>query len=159
MYTEINSALASAKIALSIAKAAKNLSNYNELVTAVSEVNAKLVEATVVALASLEKQNALTDEINSLKEELMKREDWESQSKDYVLQSVGAQKSHFAQVYKPPVESSKAKHWACAKCFQEHKIYILTAIDRFHYKCPNCQEKISPIKQGGGLAPIDSAYE
>ena len=85
MFAEISAAVASAKTALDIAKAAHGLTNYNELVAAVSEVNAKLVDATVVTLASLEKQSALNSEIADLKEKLREVEDWEGQMKRYKL--------------------------------------------------------------------------
>ena len=159
MYAEISSAIASAKTALDLAKAANGLTNYNELVTAISEVNAKLMNATAVALASQEKQSALIDEVRTLKQKLMNFENWKSESKDYVLQSVGLEKRHFAQVYKPSVQSSKDRHWACVKCFQERKLYVLSAHKRFSYKCPNCGMEIAPIIPGGTLAPIESAYE
>lgn len=158
MYAEISSAISSAKVALDIAKAANSLSNYNELVSAVYEVNAKLMAATAVALASQEKQSALVEQVASLKQELMKLKNWERESQDYILQAVGVEQRHFAQVYKPSVNTSKARHWACVKCFQEHKIYPLSASDIHTYLCPNCHTKITPIVHGGSLAPIDSAY-
>ncbi len=159
MYTEISSAMVSAKAALAFIKAANSLSNYNELVAAVSEVNAKLMDANVAALASHEKQTALTEKVRSLEEKLMESEDWERKSQDYILQSVGVEGRHFAQIYKPSVQVSQAKHWACAKCFQERKIYILSACNRHKYKCPNCGSEIAPTIDGGMLSPIESAYE
>jgi hypothetical protein len=158
MYAEISSAIASVKTAIDIAKAAKGLSNYNELVSALSEVNAKLMSATGVALASQEKQASLVDEVSTLKRKLMDFEGWETKSKDYVLQAVGVREQHFAQIYKPPMHSLQARHWACAKCFQERKVYILSAHGMHNYKCPNCEAEIGPIVQGGMLAPIASAY-
>ena len=159
MYAEISAAITSAKAALEIAKAANGLSQYNELVSAVSEVNAKLMAATVTALASLEKNAALAEQVSALKEELMKFKNWKSESQDYILQAVGVEGHHFAQVYKPAVQTLQAKHWACAKCFQERKIYYFSAHGRNSYKCPNCENTIAPIVQGGSLAPIESAYQ
>ena len=159
MDSEITSAIASLKTVAELAKAAHGLANYNELVAAVSEVNTKLLAATAVALASLEKQLALNEQVSALKQELMGVKDWERESQDYVLQAVGLQKRHFAQVYKPAVQSAKPRHWACAKCFQERKIYVLSTHGHHDYKCPNCGNEITPIVQGGTQAPIDSAYE
>lgn len=158
MHAEIASAVASAKTALEIAKAAHSLTNYNELVAAVFEVNAKLMDATVMALASQEKHAALIEEVRTLKEELMNFKNWERESRDYTLQAVGVERRHFAQVYKPSVQTAKVHHWACAKCFQERKLYVLSANERQSYKCPNCGNEIAPIVQGGSLAPIESAY-
>ena len=159
MYAEISAAIASVKTALEIAKAANSLSHYNELVSALSEVNAKLMDATVTAMASLEKNAALSDEVRTLKEELMKFKNWERESQDYILQAVGVDGQHFAQVYKPSVQTTKAKHWACAKCFQERKIYYFSAHGRYSYKCPNCENTIAPIVAGGTIASIESAYQ
>lgn len=55
MYAEISSAIVSAKAALELAQAAQGLANFNELVSAVSEVNTKLMAAYDVAFASSEK--------------------------------------------------------------------------------------------------------
>ena len=158
MYAEISAAISSAKTALELAKAANVLANFNELVSAVSEVNTRLLAATAVALASQEKQAALLEQVASLKEELRSVSNWEALAKDYRLQAVGVEQKHFARVHRPENPSSEAKHWACAKCFQERKLYILSGHGRFDYKCPNCQSEISPIVQGGSLAPIESAY-
>lgn len=158
MYAEISSAISSFKTVLEIAKAATSLSNYNELVSAVSDVNSKLMDVTAVALASQEKQHMLMAEIKQLKDELAEINSWENESKNYVLQSVGVEKKHFAQVYKPLNSTNKANHWACVKCFADKKIYILNAKDRIMYKCCNCGETIAPIIRGGTLAPIESAY-
>ena len=160
MFAEISSAITSAKTALEIAKAANGLTNYNELVAAVSEVNSKLLDATAVVLASQERQSALMDEVRALKDELAKMRRWDEVAKEYRLQAVGVEKRHFAQIYRPAIEGAKARHWACAKCFQEQKLYILSAADnRYTYQCPNCKTEISPIVQGAGLAPIETAYE
>ena len=45
MYTELNAALQATKVLYDITKANKGLTNYNELVAAVCEVNAKLIDA------------------------------------------------------------------------------------------------------------------
>lgn len=159
MFAEISSAITSAKTALDIAKAAHGLSNYNELVAAVSEVNAKLLDATAVALASQEKQSALMEEVRRLREEVENFQSWNEVAREYRLQAVGVEKAHFAQVYQPSGPSAQARHWACAKCFQDRKLYVLSASNRFTYECPSCESNISPIIRGGSLAPIDSAYE
>ena len=108
MSTEISAAVSSAKAALDIAKAAHWLTNYNELVAAVSEVNAKLVDATVVTLASQEKQSSLAQRVRELEEELMKLKDWEAQAKNYALTAVGS--GIFAYLYKPLAQTSQPRH-------------------------------------------------
>lgn len=130
MYNEISAALSSAKIAFEIAKAANGLSNYNELVTAVSEVNAKLMQASVVALASLEKQSSLTSEITELKEKLGKIEHWESQMKRYRLHEFPTKALAYA--LQPGMEHGEPIHYLCTSCadkrqksmLQPHGVYL-----------------------------------
>jgi len=52
MYAEISAAIQSAKVLGDLVRAAHGLANYNEFVTAVYQINAKLMQATGVALAS-----------------------------------------------------------------------------------------------------------
>ena len=159
MYSEIKAALESGKIISDIIRASHDLRNFNELASAVSELNAKLLAATTEALSGSEKIATLNERVRLLEQEIMKFENWETEAKNYTLQSVGVEKKHFAQVYNPVVQSTKERHWACAKCFQERKLYILSAEGRSIYKCPNCGNGIAPIIVGGSLAPIDSAYK
>jgi hypothetical protein len=139
MYAEISAAIASAKTALDIAKAANSLSNYNELVSAVSEVNTKLMEATTVALKSLEKQTALTGEIAELKEKLRVVEDWEEQMQRYRLQSfpTGA----LAYSLKLGMEQGQPMHYLCTSCVDQKKRTTLQPKERSLY-CSVCNKSI-----------------
>ena len=114
MFSEISAAVTSAKAALDIAKAAHGLTNYNELVAAVSEVNAKLLDATAVALAGQEKQAALANEVAELKEKLREIENWEGQMKRYGLHAfpTGA----LAYALQPGMEQGQPLHYLCASC-------------------------------------------
>ena len=123
MYAEISAAVASAKTALEIAKAAHGLSNYNELVAAVSEVNAKLMEATVIALASLEKQSALTSEITELKEKLRKFDRFERETERYILEPLPF--GGFAFALKKGMENGQPPHYLCATCMNKGEMIIL----------------------------------
>jgi rubrerythrin len=159
MYAEISGALASLKTITELVKAAGSMSNYGEMLAAVNTVQEKLSQALVANLTSAEKQAALLERVRELEEQAVKFKDWETKSKDYVLQAVGVEQRHFAQVYKPAVQPAQARHWACTKCFEERKLYVLNAHGLLHYKCPNCGTEITPIIRGGSPAPIDSAYE
>lgn len=150
MFAEISAAVTSAKTALDIAKAAHGLSNYNELVAAVSEVNAKLVEATVVTLASLEKQSALASEIAELKEKLREAENWEGQMKRYKLHSfpTGA----LAYALQPGMEEGQPMHYLCTACVDKKKKTTLQPNGRL-LLCPECKTSIAiqsapPINRG-----------
>jgi len=56
MYSEIVAAIQSTKTAIDLVKAAQGLSNYSELLTAVTAVQIKLTDAIASKLASQEKQ-------------------------------------------------------------------------------------------------------
>ena len=140
MYAEIQSAVASAKVALDIAKAAHDLSNYNELVAAVSEVNAKLVDATVVTLASLEKQSTLTSRVTELENKLREVENWESQIKRYKLHqfTTGA----LAHKLQDSMQEGEPMHYLCTTCVNKREKTILQPRDRF-LSCPICKSTIA----------------
>ena len=140
MYAEISSAIASAKTALDIAKAAHGLSNYNELVSAVSEVNTKLMQATTVAFASLEKQSSLTSEIANLKEKLREIENWEGQIQRYALTPfpTGA----LAYALKQGMENGEPMHYLCTACVDKKKKTTLQPNGRLLH-CPECKTNIS----------------
>ena len=151
MFAEISAAVTSAKTALDIAKAAHGLSNYNELVAAVSEVNAKLMDATVVALASLEKQSLLASEVSDLKESMRKIENWESQMKRYSLHAfpTGA----LAHALQPGMENGEPMHYLCTACVDKKKKTTLQPNGRALH-CPECNTNIytqesPPLNRGG----------
>jgi hypothetical protein len=135
MYAEISAAIASAKAALDIAKAAHGLTNYSELVAAVSEVHAKLVDATVVALASLEKQSALNSEIADLKNKLRQVEDWECQMKRYKLHEFPTRALAYA--LQPGMEQGEPLHYLCTSCVDKKQKSTLQPHDHF-LRCPVC---------------------
>ena len=155
MYAEIKSAIDSVKVISDVLKASKDLRNYNELASAISEVNAKLMDATTAALAGNEKISSLQERIRLLEQEIMEFKNWEAKVKDYTLKEVGT--GIFAYIYTPAVESSKPKHWACVKCFEDCKISILQVSNRSSYLCFNCGSTIQPY-QDGQLVSIEDVY-
>lgn len=142
MLAEITSAVASAKIALDIAKTAQSLSNYNELVSAVSEVNAKLMQATTVAFASLEKQSALTNEVSELKNKLRDIENWEGQMKRYKLHSFGTKALAYA--LQPGMEQGEPFHYICT-CSENRRQKSILQPKGHLLHCPSCKADI-PIQ-------------
>ena len=140
MFAEISAAVASAKTALDIAKAAHGLTNYNELVAAVSEVNAKLVDATVVTLASLEKQSALNGEIADLKNKLREVENWEGQMKRYKLHEFPTRALAYA--LQPGMEQGEPLHYLCASCVDKKQKSTLQPYGRL-LRCTVCKIDIA----------------
>lgn len=123
MIPEISSAISSAKIALDIAKAANGLANYNDLVTAVSEVNTKLMEASVITLASLEKQSTLANRVTELENQLRDIENWEGTLKKYELHKFAI--GSLAYVQNSSVQTSEPTHYICATCVNNRQKSIL----------------------------------
>ena len=145
MFAEISAAVTSAKTALEIAKAAHGLTNYNELVAAVSEVNAKLMDATVVTLASLEKQSALASRVGDLEKELVQLKNWEAEANNYEVLEVA--RGLFAYVAKGNVQPLHSAHKLCSNCFLQYKKSFLQesrdTVPPRHYalSCARCTSK------------------
>ena len=159
MYSEIHAAIQSLKVITQIVSANRDLANYNELASLTAALNEKLLDATSAALESKEKEAALLAKVRELEEIIAEKEDWVDRSSKYKLVVVGAEENNFVYAFQPSGEADKPRHWACSKCFEIKKISILNQRQHTHYYCPNCELIISPIVRGGGLAPVDSAYE
>jgi hypothetical protein len=140
MYAEISAAITSLKVALNIAKTAHDLSNYNELVAAISEVNTKLMEATAVALASQEKQSELTNRLAELEEKLREIENWESQIKRYELYEFPFTKA-LAYALQQDMANDEPIHYLCTTCVNKRQKTILQPKGRLLY-CPICDKAI-----------------
>lgn len=117
MYAEIQAVITSGKAALDIAKAAHGLSNYNELVAAVSDVNAKLLQVTAVAFAGYEAQAALTARIQELEKEIVSFKNWEAESHQYKTLEIA--RGVFAHVHNDAVEPMHSMHKFCSNCFNQ----------------------------------------
>ena len=115
MIPEIAAALQSVKALNDLVKAASDLKNFNALVTAVSEVNSKLLDANAAALMAQEKQFSLTHRIGELENEIGELKNWDSETKRYQLAEVSS--GTFAFVLKPNMELGEPPHILCAKCF------------------------------------------
>ena len=124
MYAEISAAIASAKTALDLAKAAKQLSDFNNVVAAVYEVNVKLMDATAVALASREKQSALSDRVAELEDKLRQLDDFEAQIQRYKLHEFAETKA-LVYALQPGHENGEPLHYLCATCLGNRKKTIL----------------------------------
>lgn len=133
MYAEIVSAVQSAKALGELVKAAHSLSNYTEFVAAVSEVSAKLMDATAVALASQEKQAALSNEITELKDKLRKLEHFEQEAKRYEL--VKLPLGGFVFSLKKGMENGQPHHYLCATCMNKGEITILQPEGEIFISC------------------------
>ena len=150
MYAEITAAIQSTKTVAELLKAAKSLSNYSELVAAVSEVNSKLMEATAVALASQEAHSRLLARVAELEAEINQARGWEAQAGRYSLKELAP--GLLAYSLRPEAADGEPLHWLCANCMADQRKSLLQmrSTNEFGkwYICHNCKSEIH----------IDSGY-
>lgn len=107
----------------SLLKAAHGLSNYNEIVAALAEVHAKLMQANAVALASQEKQAASAARVQELEQEVMRLKDWSAEAQQYEAPEIA--RGVFAHVKKDRVGALQSTHKLCSNCFEQSKKSLL----------------------------------
>jgi hypothetical protein len=123
MYTEINAAIQATKVLYDVAKANKDLVNYNELVSAVSDINAKLIDANAAALASQEKQSLLSERIRELENKIMEFENWEREIQKYKLHKFPS--GAFAFEFQPNMDQAEPSHYLCESCASKKQKSIM----------------------------------
>lgn len=148
MYAEISAAIQSAKALGELVKAAHGLTNYNEFVTAVYEVNAKLMDATAVALASQEKQSSLANRVAELEVELRELKNLESEAQRYQLTQFAF--GGYAYSIKPGMENAEPPHYLCATCMNQRKKSILQPSGEAFLRCSLCHGEI----QISNISPV-----
>ena len=140
MYAEITAAIQSVKTVGELAKAANSLSNHHELVSAVADVNAKLMEATAVALASQERQSELLSRVAQLERELAELRDRHRKAERYMLFKFPT--GTLAYKLRPELESEEPAHYVCAKCVDTGGHTKLQAWNNRRLKCFTCESII-----------------
>jgi Zn finger protein HypA/HybF involved in hydrogenase expression len=138
MYSEITTAIQSAKIAIELVKATHGLSNYSELLTAVTDVQMKLTDAIASGLASQEKQAALAERVRELEKQLAEIEGWNSQIQRYTLFQFPS--GALAYALKEGMEN-EPMHYLCTACVDKKKKTTLQPSGRMLH-CPECISNI-----------------
>jgi hypothetical protein len=142
MYAEIVAAIQSTKTAIELVKAANGLSNYSELLTAVTAIQIKLADAIASELASQEKQAALAERVRELEKELSEVESWALQMQRYYLFEFPTKALAYA--LKPGAESGEPMHYLCTSCVDKKHRSTLQPIGRLLY-CPVCKTNIATL--------------
>ncbi len=137
MYAEIISAVQSAKTLSELLKAAKELSNYNDFVSAVHDINEKLMAATAIALSSQEKQSELNARIHELEKELRNLREFEQKLEKYKLHKFPT--GSFAYIF---IGQKEPEHFVCSTCVGKKKITILQGAGRA-LRCHECESQIT----------------
>jgi len=82
--------------------------------------NAAIVDIQRHVVESQRGLSAAMDEINALKQEIVRLKDWSGEKERYELKGIGSRAIVYAE--KPTVENPKAPHWLCQQCFDDtHK--------------------------------------
>lgn len=160
MYAEISAAIQSAKVMADIVKTARSLANYNELVSAVSEVNSKLMEATAVALASQEKQSALAGRVAELEAELLQLRQQQQKSNRYHLHEFPATGA-LAYRLNSGSEDGEPLHYLCAACMDQGETSKLQPLNgKRSLRCYRCKVNIhvEPDPPQPGRRVISQGY-
>lgn len=119
MASEIAGAVQSIRLLMDVIKANKSLTNFNELVAAVSEVNAELLSAQAMALTSQKNEMTLTKRVSELEKEIAEAKDWNREAEGYTLTEIVP--SIPAYILQSEIERSAITHRLCANCFSDHK--------------------------------------
>ena len=115
MINELILASQSVQALATLLGAAKKLSNYNDIVAAVADVNIKLMQANAVAIGSQEKLSASAARIHELEQECARLKDWTEEQQRYELKEVAP--GFFVQIEKNFDSPFQSAHKLCANCF------------------------------------------
>jgi hypothetical protein len=155
MIPEIIAASQSVKALGELLKAASELKNFNDFVAAISEINAKLMDAQVAALSSQEKQSALAKRICELEQKIVELENWNHESERYQLTSLAS--DILVYTVKPGKENGEPPHKLCARCYNERKKSILQRKDKSMsgttFICHTCNSEILDHSQCDDIDP------
>jgi hypothetical protein len=136
-----NAAVQSGNVLWKIITASKQLIENNELVTAVSEVNAKIISAQAVALNAQQEQAALAQRVRELEQKIMALENWEREKERYDLYA--APLGTFTHRLKANMAQGEPIHYLCANCFTDKKKSVLQfAVGKYSVEkvCPRCKD-------------------
>lgn len=136
MYAEITAAIQSVKTVAELAKAANTLSNHNELILAVADVNSKLMDATAVALASQEKHSELLNRISELERENMSLKREQARAARYELHQFPT--GTLVYKLKDGADEGEPMHYLCTKCVDSGGHAKLQPWGSRKLKCVSC---------------------
>lgn len=136
MYAEITAAIQSVKTLTELARSASALSNQNEIVLAIADVNTKLIEATAMALASQERHSELLNRVSTLEKEISDLLAKQAKAEKYTLHEFPTG----ALVYKLKEENAKSEplHFLCPKCVSAESHSMLQPWGSTKLRCPAC---------------------
>ena len=123
MIPELLGATQSVQALASLLKSANGLSNYNEILLAVAEVNTKLMNANAVALASQEQQSLLAKKLRDKEAQLEALILWKKDAE--LLEQVEVAQGVFAYMKKDRRDPFQSQPKYCANCYFSNRPSLL----------------------------------
>jgi hypothetical protein len=144
MIAEIGAAVQSFRVLSDMVQTNRTLRNFNELVTAVYEVNAKLRTVQSGALVAQEQHAMLTQRIRELEQEIVELKHWDCEKEYYQLTQLAP--GVFVYALKPGIAQDEPPHNLCTNCFDQGQKSILQSCEPGSeitlYGCPRCKTKL-----------------
>ena len=141
VYQEINAALQSLNVIRNWISANKSLSNYNELIGAVSEVNAKLISAQSAFFTSEERNSALIKRNKELEDTIAQDRKWEQEIQKYKI--FVFQSGSVAYIFDDKINEMQRPYYICADGANKREIHILQPLgEGFLLRCNKCNVMI-----------------
>ena len=144
MISELIGAAQSVQSLSSLLIAANKLSNYNEIVSAISEINSKLMHANSFALLSQEKIAYQQTRIAILENQIKSLNDWDSEAKGY--EDIQVASGIFVVAPLERAYKLKSTMKLCTNCFyQKHKSVLQhsdEAMRKCGLTCHRCNSKL-----------------
>jgi hypothetical protein len=138
---EIAAGIASARAAYDLTKAMLKSRDAKILADGTRDLQMILGEAIGKLLEAQQAQMSQLEQISTLKTEIKKFSDWETEKQRYELKGVGD--GVFAYMNKPAVRGTEPPHWLCPTCFENgKKAYFQASGARIQramvYRCKSC---------------------
>lgn len=155
MANEISAAIQGMKVLYEIVKANKGLTEYNELISTVADVNTKLFDAQQMIFTVLQDRDALANRVRELEKKIMELENRESELQKY--ESHEFPTGTRALALKPEMQQAEPLHYLCEPCASKGQIFRMQP-DGFHdgrglfLRCHHCNLLIP-------ISPMSPALE
>lgn len=141
MLIEINAALQSAKVLSDWLNANKSLKNYNELASAVSEVNSKLFSTYEIISKLRERNDFLEKRAAEIEEKLTNKEKFNREVARYALHKLKS--GMLVYMIKPEHEEIGEPHYICTDCVSNGKISLFQpALNGTRLICDSCKKNV-----------------
>lgn len=141
MIPEINAAIQSAKVLKDFISAHKELMSYNDLSSAVAEVNSKLIDAQHSVLSYQVSHKALTDRITELEEKLSSKEKFDREISRYKLHKLKS--GMLVYIIKPEHEEIGEPHYICTDCTSNGHISLFQPVlNGTRLVCDSCKKNV-----------------